>query len=58
MIDAQNEIISKVKKLLATLDENEDALGYITPEGQCFDYDLIEMTLEVVENLHQMKLEF
>lgn len=55
---AQTEITERIKYLLTQLDENEDAMGFITPDGQCFDYDLLEMSLDVVTNLHQMELEF
>ena len=58
MTHSQKEIISKIEELLATLDMNEEAMGFITPDGQCFDSDLIEMSLSVVENLYQMELEF
>ena len=58
MTPAQIETMERIAYLLKILDENEDAVGYITPEGNCFDYDLIEMALGVVENLHQMELEF
>lgn len=55
---AQIKITERIKYLLTQLDENEDAMGFITPDGQCFDYDLLEMSLDVVTNLHQMELEF
>lgn len=55
---AQIKITERIKYLLTQLDENEDAMGFITPDGQCFDYDSLEMSLDVVTNLHQMELEF
>jgi len=58
MTPTQIEITEHIKYLLTLLDENEDAIGFITPDGQCFDYDLLEMSLDVVANLNQMELEF
>lgn len=58
MTPAQIEITEHIKYLLTLLDENEDAMDFITPDGQCFDYDLLTMSLDVVTNLHQMELEF
>lgn len=58
MTPAQIEITEHIEHLLTLLDENEDAMGFITPDGHCFDYDLLEMSLDVVANLHQMELEF
>ena len=58
MTPAQIEISERIEYLLETLAENPDALGFIDANENCYDYDLIEMALGVVENLHQMELEF